>query len=334
MKTFVTGANGFIGSKLCERLLHSGHDVRGLVRASSDLTFLANIPIQRYFGDITRPETLTEPMRDVDVVFHVAGLASDWGSLQLFRQMNVEGTLNVLEAARQAKVRKVVHVSSVAVMGFGRTNVTEEMPPLPTKFAYVLSKLEGERAALDFARQHNLPLTVIRPGDVYGPHDRTWMLPMLTQMDRGNAGHINGGRAELAPVYVDNLVQGLILAAETGKGDGDVFFITDGIRITWKEITAKLCRLMDLPEPKLSVPYGVGYAAALGLELLYKLARSTKAPLLTTYRVTRGGKDFHFSIERAQRILGYQPDQDIDKHLQATVAWYQEYKKSRAVVNA
>lgn len=322
MNILVTGANGFIGSKLCEKLLALGHDVRGLVRASSDLSFLESIPIQQFTGDITRPETLTEPLQNVDQVYHVAGLASDWGSMALFRRINVDGTRHMLEAAQKAGVQKFIHVSSVAVMGFGRTNVTEEMDPLPTKFPYVISKLEGERLALDFARQHGLALTVIRPGDVYGPHDRTWMLPMLTEMDKGNMGHVAGGRAELAPVYIDNLIQALRLAAEKDAANGEVFLITDGIHITWREIVNKLARLLDVPEPKLSVPFPVGYAAAVSMEVVYRLLGIKKAPLLTTYRITHGGKDFHFSIDKARRVLGYDPDQDIDKHLQATVAWY------------
>ncbi|OQY30002.1 MAG: hypothetical protein B6244_01710 [Candidatus Cloacimonetes bacterium 4572_55] len=330
MKALVTGANGFVGSKLAEALLRRGDDVHGLIRARSDLRFLKEIPIHLHIGDITNPDSLIEPMKGVEVLFHVAGLASDWGSLEHFRRINAQGTVNVLQAAKSAGVRKIVHVGTVAIMGFGRINVTEDSPRLPTSFPYVISKLEGEQAALEFASSNGLPLTVIRPGDVYGPHDRTWMLPMLTEMEKGKMGHVSGGRAELAPIYIDNLTQALLLAAEQGRGENQAFFITDGVHITWREIVRRLAELMGLKEPKLSVPYPIGYGVALVMEGVYKLFRIERAPLLTTYRIMHGGKDFHFKIDKARRILGYAPDQDIDSHLRKTIEWYQKYKKTES----
>jgi dihydroflavonol-4-reductase len=128
MRTCVTGANGFVGSKLCEALADRGDATTGVVRTTSDLQFLT--PIRRVtvrHGDLTDRDSLLGAFRDVEVVFHVAALASDWGDWDVFRRVNVDGVRNVMECALASGVRRVVHVSSVSVYGFpGRTNVPED----------------------------------------------------------------------------------------------------------------------------------------------------------------------------------------------------------------
>ena len=127
----VTGANGFIGSHVVERLLRDGRKVRGLVRASSDLTFLEGVDVELARGDITNRASLDAPMRGVEVAVHVAGFVSDWDPRAECRSVNVHGTRNVIEAARAAGVRRLVHISTAALHGFPGARTQDESSPMP-----------------------------------------------------------------------------------------------------------------------------------------------------------------------------------------------------------
>ncbi|MBC7238211.1 MAG: NAD-dependent epimerase/dehydratase family protein, partial [Chloroflexi bacterium] len=223
MRALVTGANGFVGSALCRKLLQRGNRVRGLVRASSDLSLLGDLPIQLVPGDVRDPASLVEAMRGVDVVYHAAGAVSDWGPLEWFRQVNVYGTRNLLEAAASNGVRRVVYVSSVAVHNFiGAQDMDETSPQGPTPFPYSQSKREAEALALEYHQRGRVAVSIVRPGDIYGPGDRVALLRLAGLLRRGLLPYIDGGRALGAFTYVENLADGLILAGEIPAAEGEV----------------------------------------------------------------------------------------------------------------
>lgn len=323
----VTGINGFIGSNLAERLLNEGWKVRGLVRKTSDLKFLKGLDIEYYYGDITEPNTLDEPMKGVYQVFHVAALSSDWGHYEKFYKINVEGTLNVAKAAHKASVERMVYISTVAMYGFGRLNVKESDEKLHTDFPYCQTKRLAEEKVMEFVKESGLRLTAVKPGNVYGVKDHTFIEKYLDALESGKAGYVDGGKRKTCPVYVENLVDGIMLASQKEEAIGETFFITDGMDITWKEFTDKLADEMNLKRPTSSFPFFLAYAVAFVMEFIYTALDTKEPPILTRYRIFNGGKDYTFSIEKARKILGYEPKIQFEEAIKRTVNWYRNREK-------
>jgi nucleoside-diphosphate-sugar epimerase len=319
----VTGINGFIGSHVSQRLLSRGLTVRGIVRRTSDLTFLQGQGPELSFGDITDRESLAAPMKGVEVVIHVAGLASDWGPLEKFYEVNVTGTRNTAEEANRAGVRRFVHIGTTAVHGFpGYSHITESAPMAETSFPYCETKKMAENWLFDFARTVRMEISSIRPGNVFGPRDHTFIEKYLDALVDGKLGYVSGGCCLTAPNYIDNLVDAIETASVEPRAAGEAFFITDGLDITWNAFTEKFAASLGVPAPKLSVPFAIAYALAYGSEKLYHLLGSSSPPMLTRYRISNGGRDYHFSIDKARNLLAYNPAVNFEDAVENTVRWY------------
>jgi nucleoside-diphosphate-sugar epimerase len=319
----VTGVNGFIGSHVAERLLSLGWKVRGIVRPASDLSFIAGMDLQLFEGDVTDGKTLAEPMRGVELVVHLAGLASDWGPYGVFYRVNVEGTRNTARAASEAGACRFVHIGTTAIQGFGGFKDLEESAPAArTPFAYCETKKIAEAWLFEFASATRMEVTSIRPGNVFGPRDHTFIEKYLDAMAAGKAGYVGGGRTLTCPTYVENLVDGIMSACSAPGAPGEAFFITDGLDITWREFTEAFAAELGFRAPRLSIPFPAAYAAGAAWEGFYRLIGSTTAPLLTRYRASNGGRDYHFSIDKARRLLGWEPAVGFSEAVRRTVEWY------------
>ncbi len=322
-KYFITGINGFIGSNIARKLIDQGHEVTGIVRKTSDQRFLKDLDVKLFYGDITDRESLVEPMKGVDVVIHVAALASDWGHYDLFYKINVEGTKNVAEIANQEGVKRFVLISSTVLHGFtNRRFVTEDYELPTTIFPYCETKKLAEQWLFEYAKTTNMEITAIRAGNVFGVNDHTFAEKYLEALEKGKAGYIDGGKHWTCPVFSENLIDAIILASEKPEAVGEAIIITDGYEIDWKTFTEKMADALGAKRPTLSTPYWLGYSIAGLLEGVYKIFRSKNPPLLTRYRISNGGTDYHFSIDKAKRILGYEPKVDLDEAIKRTVQWY------------
>jgi len=323
MKAFITGINGFIGSNLAARLIEEGQQVSGLVRKTSDLTFLKDLNVRLFFGDLFDRNILDKATQEVDVVYHVAGLASDWGPMELFRKINVEGTRNLLESSLKSKVKRFVFISSAAVHGLsGFRDAIEDSPKMDTIFPYCITKREAEDLVNRFHKENGLPILIIRPGNVFGPKDRITFVKMAQVLEKGQMVYISGGRALTCPTYVENLIEAIILAVSREDTIGETFIITDGLKITWKEYIDKIADRLGVRRPLISIPYSLAYRAGSVCEAIMKLLKSKAPPIITRYRISHAGKDFHFSIEKARTKLGYEPRVPLDEALERTVRWY------------
>jgi nucleoside-diphosphate-sugar epimerase len=260
-------------------------------------------------------------MPGVDVVVHLAGLASDHGPWERFHAVNVVGTQLLAASAHAHGVRRFVHVSSASLHGFaGRRHMTEDMPMPVSPYAYVESKRQAEQWLWQWSQTSGLPTVVIRPGNVFGPDDHTFLLQYVAAIRNGQGGYIGGGRAWTCPTYVENLTAALWLAAEHPAAVGEAFLVTDGLDIDWRTFTERLCEALGLRRPRLSIPYWLGMALATALEGGYRLVGARRAPLLTRYRIQNGGRDYHFSIDKIRRVLGFVPPFDLATALQRTAA--------------
>lgn len=325
MHVLVTGANGFVGSALCRNLVQRGDVVRGLVRKTSDLALLEGIPVQLVTGALGEPSSLEHATQGIDLVYHVAAATTDWGTLDHFRQVNVQGTRSILEAAVERHVKRFVYVSSVAVHGFGGAqDMDEQSPQPPTPFPYCRSKQEAEALVRRFHEQGRIAATIVRPGDVYGPGDRVVLLKMASLLETGRMVLIGRGETLGAFTYVENLADGLILAGTTDKAAGRAYIVTDGIRLTWREYLERLTAALEVPGPRACIHSSTAYAAARVLESIYRLLGVRRRPPVTRYVVAHLSRDFHFCIDRARRELGYEPRIGIDKAIANTAEWYRQ----------
>jgi nucleoside-diphosphate-sugar epimerase len=325
VKVLVTGANGFVGAMLCRKLLEHGNRVVGLVRKTSDLSLLEHLPVRLVVGSLEDRASLNQALRSVKLVYHAAAAVSDWGELEMFRRINVEGTRSLIEAAIQAGVKRFVYVSSIAVHSFiGASNLDETAPQLPTIFPYAKSKREAEKMVLTYHRQKKIQVTIVRPGDIFGPGDRVALLKMAPLLEKGIMGIVDNGRALGAFAYVENLVDGMILAGTRSEAVGQAYVITDGIKLTWKQYFEKLTDALEVHQPWYSINRYLAYGIAFVLEWIYRLFQIQSRPLLTRYVVKHLMGDFHFRIDKAERELGYQPRVDIDEAIRRTAEWYKK----------
>ncbi len=327
-KVLVTGANGFIGSHLVEKFLNEGHEVYGLVRTTSDLSLIEGMNLSLKYGDITDYNSLEESLKGIDILVHNAGLASDWGSLALFRRVNLEGTKNVARAAAKNGVKRIVHMSSTAIHGFNHDfdNPASEDDPKNPVFNYGISKLEAEKWIFDFGKKTDIEVTVIRPGNVFGPRDHTFIEKYINAMISGKIAYINKGQSLTCPTFVGNLVHGVYLASFHPKASGEAFIITDGLSINWKQFTEAIADTMQIPRPRLSFPLGLSLSMATIAEGLYSFFKADNPPLLTRYRLYNAGTNYHFSIQKAVEILGFKPADNLEQAVKQTAAWFREGK--------
>lgn len=329
MNILVTGANGFIGSNLCKHLLAEGNKVRGFVRKESDLSFLKDVQgLEVIEGDIGDIDSLHPAMKNVKTVYHIAGLTLDRGPWELFERYNIEGVRNVMEAAKQNGVKKVVHTSSASIYGAtGFTDIIETQKPVeqPNE-PYIKSKLAAEKVAFDYNCK-KMGVTVIRPPVVFGPNDRTTTMRLLPKLIHGKMPLIDKGRYVMSFVYIDNLIDALTKAARTDKSNGQAYNISDHGAITWKQFFETLCKELGVKPPSTSVPAKVALSAALLLEFINKLTFSKKPPEITRYRVLVSSGDFQLNIDKAARELDYDPEISTIEGIKKTIEWYKATSK-------
>ena len=328
MNIFITGINGFIGSSLARYLLSKGHCVSGSVRKTSKLSFLTDLQLNLFTGDISDEDFLLNCFKDQDIVYHVAALVSDWAPLNTFRNINVLGTINVARAALKVKVKRLVFISSTAVYGLtGYRNRSENDICPKNNFPYASTKREAEEWLRRFSIEKNLPTTIVQPANVFGPYDRTFFTKFAHALEKRMMTFVNGGKAWTCPTYIENLVDALWLVAMKKDAIGETFIISDGLDINWRQFIEKICQQLQVPTPQISINFKLAYMLATVMEGIYKLLHIKKVPPITRYRICNAGRDYHFSIEKARKILGYSPRIDLNEAIRRTAQWYKEYKE-------
>ncbi len=320
----VTGASGFVGGWAARSLLEGGYRVRALYRRRlppPHLQRLGREGAELVRGDLTDGLQAREAVRGMEAVVHAAALTGDWGAPQGFRRLNVELTALLLEEARTAGVRVFLYVSSVAVYGFGpHVNTTEEGPYYPLVNPYQATKKTAEGYVIA-ANAPGFRTTAVRPGNVYGPGDTTMLYRLLDGQRRGVKGTLGGGRTLTCPVYVEDLAAGIVLALEQQASAGEVFNLTGGEWVTWREFLGYAAELLGI-RPWLQLPIPAARALAWLLAGAYRLFGIRVDPPITRYRVDQLSHDFHFSIAKAEAVLGYRPRVRWREGLRRAVAAY------------
>jgi len=324
---FITGATGMIGSHLARRLLDEGWRVRALARATSDTALLESWGVELVEGDVGDPAgSFTPFLEDADYVFHCAALVSDWAPLEEMVRVNVEGTRHLAEAAIACgRMKRFVFLSSMVVLGMApQRELDETAPMIHTGDHYNLTKIRAAETVRQLASERGLPAVVVRPPYVYGSRDRQFLPRVLESLKSGRFRFVGSGRQPLSLCYVGNVVEALYLAATRPGVVGEVFLVTDGDAVTRLRLMEIVCEETGYAMPARHVPTWVVRLACPVMEGLWRLKGAKEPPLVNRFRLKFMATPLTYRIEKARRLLGYEPKVGTEAALRKTLAWFRE----------
>ena len=322
MKVLVTGATGFLGANLVHHLVKRGDTVRVLKRKRTAPTLLAGLPVEIADGDVTDFESVLAASRGVEGIYHVAGLVSYWRPKRawLFR-VNVDGPRNVVEAAVRNRVRRVVHTSSIAAIGFRSDGVPSDEDTLwnwgPFDVGYPTAKFQGEQEALKAAAR-GLEVVVVNPALIFGPRDVSWNAGRMFKMvEQGATIRIPDGATTTCDV--DDVCAGHIAAMERGQSGRR--YILGGEQWRYPDLFQAVAKVMNRKVRVQIVPYWVAALAAWGADAVSRITR--REPPITPELMRVARRSRHYSSARAIGELGY-PQTPLRVTLEKTYRWYRE----------
>ncbi|HEY0361592.1 MAG TPA: NAD-dependent epimerase/dehydratase family protein [Solirubrobacteraceae bacterium] len=314
---FVTGGSGFIGGALVRRLVADGWTVRALARSDASADAVRERGAEPVRGELADTGSMAAGAAGCEVAFHAAAQLGDWGRREDFERGNVAGTRNALAAARQAGVRRFVHVGTEAALLAGDPLVeVDERAPLrfDSPALYSSTKARAEEAVIE-ANRDGLETVVVRPRFVWGRGDTT-LLPAMAEMVRaGRFAWVGGGRQRTSTTHVENAVEGLVLAAQRGA-PGGIYFVTDGRPVVFRDFVTRLIETQGVTPTGRSVPAPVANAVATVGETAWRLLPLPGRPPLTRLAVWLSALEATIDITRARTELGYTPVRTIDEGLE------------------
>ena len=321
MLALVTGGNGFIGSHLIEVLVKKGYRVRCMVRKTSNLRWLKDVPVDYVYCDVRDPSSLPNAVNGVDYVYHIAGI-EEAKRAETYYKVNVQGTEHLLQACVEhaPNLKRFVYTSSQSAAGpcIKGTCIDESDPPNPITH-YGRSNLQAEEKVLSYNKR--IPVTIIRPPAVYGPRD-TMILPYFQIVKRGIKPLLGLGRKKYITLcYVEDLVRGFILAAESQKAIGEVYYIGDERAYSRAEVLDGIAEALSVKAVTIHVPDFFAQAAAGFSALLGRITPNSAAlswgkakELVQRYWVCDPSK--------AKRDFGFESQVGLREGLKITADWY------------
>ena len=305
MQIFITGASGFIGGAIA-KALSTTHNVRGMSRSErsdENLRALGAIPVRSELGAV-KPEHLA----GCEVVIHCAAFVKQWGTREQFWRTNVDGTAQLLQAARQAGVTRFIHVGTEAALFHGQDmrEIDETYPyPTHTPFLYPETKAAAEKLVLA-ANAPGFETLSLRPRFVWGPGDQT-ILPVVKKMvSTGMFMWIDQGRARTSTTHIANFVHAVTLALSHGRS-GQAYFITDDSTTTVREFLTALLKTQGIMMPNTSIPGPLARALAKILEGVWHLLKLKSEPPLTYFAAAMASSECTIRMDKARAELGYAP---------------------------
>jgi 2-alkyl-3-oxoalkanoate reductase len=305
----ITGAAGFMGRAFSAELTARGWEVRGVdVRPGPNVTV----------GDVSRPGAWTEVLDGADLVVHAAAIVSEVGDSATFWRVNVDGPRTVLEEAARADVGRVLHLSSIVVHGRDFPDGVDEAGAVRmTGNPYTDTKVAAEHQALLHAAAGRVAVTVIRPGDTYGPHSQPWTVRPVELMRRRLFFLYDGGKGIISPTYVDDVVDGGLAAAASDAAAGEVLHITGGVGVPASEFFGHYARMLGIGLR--SLPAVAAPALTMPVELVTRgLGRPPPFSMRSLEYITHPGT---YSIAKAATLLGWEPSVGLEQGMERTQRW-------------
>ena len=317
----VTGATGFTGSHLAAELVRRGHAVRAFVRPTADVAHLRRLGVELVEGDLTSVDDINRAVRGTGLVYHIAALfRSARHPDSYYHEVNVEGPRRIFDAAERHGVERVIHCSTIGIHGGVRHVPADENSPENPGDIYQRTKLMGELIARERMRD-GFPAAVVRPASIYGPGD-TRLLKLFSTIQRRRFIMFGSGMVHLHPVYIDDLVEGILLCGEKPQAVGNTYILGGSQYVTLNRLTELVAACVGVPPPRLRLPFWLLSAASAICEAMCR--PFAIEPPLYRRRADFFVKNRAFSINKATTELGYQPRVGLEDGICRTARWYME----------
>lgn len=311
-KILLTGASGFIGKNLANKLICGGYEVIALTTTADGAAALKKIGAQPVIGDITKPKTFSEILKTCDIAIHLAAIRSNWGDPNKFININVKAIQNLF--VKDSKLKHIIITSSVYAMGSLENLPANENHPLRAIDMYGISKIEAEKNAKRLSKSTHIPITIIRPAIVYGPGDNeiSFMSKFINLTKNKKLPIIGGGENLLHLVHVDDLTEGFLKAVKkTGKNQ--TYILAHHSPITFNELSRIVKKQLGIVYGQVKLPKKIMMPIAYIIEWLFKLGYKVSPsffvnePPLTPLKIRTLFDNWYYDISKAKKDLGYKP---------------------------
>jgi len=308
-RAFVTGGSGFVGGRVISALRARGVEVMALGRSDSSLKTVEALGAKGVRGDLDARAALEAGCQGCDVVFHCAAHTDQFDPVEVHMRITTKGTENVLAAARKAGVKRFIHVSTEAVLADGKPIIrADEKRPIPAKALGASPVAEGlAEKAVVAANGNGMETVVVRPRFVWGKGDTNLLPEFIDAVKAGTYGWVGGGRYLTSTVHVDNVVEGLVLAAEKGTA-GSIYFLTDGAPVEFRDFITKMLATQGVDAGKRNIPRWLA-------RTVVTLTSWMKKPPLTKTAFALMAHEVTVDDSKARRELGYKGEKTIDAGL-------------------
>ena len=310
-KILITGANGFIGGSLMRYYQNHGQDVVGV-----DLIGNGNDIVE---GDVSQPNTISQQLQECDVIIHTAALVSNAMQDSDMWQVNVLATRNLIQAAKEHKVRRFVQISSIVAYGNSAEGELDETHPVHADGgSYVLTKLASEHVVLSEQANDDIEVVIIRPGDAYGPGSRPWIIAPLEAIAKNQFMLPEKGEGFFRPIYIDDLVRGIAMASKHPDADGEIFNLScEGYMFT-KDYFTPHYQWLGKKRPLVVSTNLALKISALASKLANLMGNLNEASPSTVKQLSTKS---WFSIKKAEHVLGWRPEISFEEGMKMTHEW-------------
>ena len=327
----VTGATGFLGSHIVERLLEDNQPVRVIVRPGSNSGYLDRLPVDKVVANLEDRSAVEKACKGVDAIYHAAAKVDAWGPWEGLHRQTVEVTRNLANAAHKLSVRRFLHISSVSV--YGSLPADEDAIPragkpdavdFPAWNRYGMAKLQAEKVLWHLHETEGFPVTVIRPTSIYGPRDRITVPSIYRMLLSGQLRILGNGENRLGVVFVKDVANACVLAARSDHAVGQAYNCTSDEPVTQRDFLTLWANAFGRPAPSGTAPYWLAFSIASLYECAARLLRNRTIPSTNRYGIWIMGKRPCPSVEKASQQLGWRSEITHREGISQSARWYME----------
>jgi 2-alkyl-3-oxoalkanoate reductase len=323
MTVLVTGAGGFLGSHVTELLVARGTPTRVLARPGDPLGTPYDGALDVHWADLTDRAALEAAVGGIDRIIHCAARTGPWGPQSEYWRTNVRGLETLVEVALAAGVRRIVHVSSITVHGNDVRGTADEHAPFRVEpNPYSRSKVAGEQLLERMIREKGAPVTIVRPGWIYGPRDTASFARLAGIIRTGRMIMMGSGENHLPLIYARDAAEGILLASDADHATGGAYLLVNDEPVTQRDFIGAIARELGVRRPTRRIPYRLGVMLGTLAEAGARLAHRRQPPPVMRYGLQLLGGENRFNISRARHDLGFSPRVDLAEGIRQSVEWY------------